>query len=342
MNWEEIPDGLKFFNHINIEVVLLIWLAHSAFMSLPWIIGYSNKRTLKNLLSRTAFIMLILFTPPLGYFIWTQPITAAGVLFPGWGWLGLILTTLFMLLGVAIKFSPRQAKAKKPLAYLACLLVFLSFGANLSYHPPQMPKAWVAINTHLGPAPNNYFSLAYREFALMGLVQQALNQNAKVILLPENIAVDWLPGTQDQWQAIDTEAKQKGASIILGAQLDHADRSFDNTLIVLGQAGPQYLLARQPMPLGLWRPWSQDNYHAHWLNSCDFNLQGQKIAYLICYEQMVPWPLFSSFMTRHKPDVIINSANQWFSRYSGYIKQHNVMLANARLFGKPSLTAVNL
>ena len=343
MNWEEIPDALQFFEaeHIGPSIAVLIWLGHSLFMALPWVIGYCKNLTCKQALIRTFAITLVLFVPPLGYFVWLQPITAAGVLFPGWGWLGFALTVLLMLLLVTLRFTKLRGDGKQVFAWVIVLVLGCSLLVNLGYTKPKPPEGWAAVNTHLGPAPHDYFSLAYRQFALMNLAQEGLNQGYKVLIFPENIAVDWMPGTINQWQAISPELKAKKATLILGAQLDHQDGSFDNVLVTLGEGGGQVLPARQPMPLGLWKPWSKQNYHAHWFSSGKFKVQGVEVAYLICYEQMINWPLLASFMTGSTPQVVISSANQWFSTYSGYIKQHNVMLANARLFGVPTLTAVN-
>ncbi len=341
MNWEEIPDALRFFeaNHMGLGFAVLIWLVHSLFMTTPWVIGYCKNPSLKQAVIRAFVITLVLFVPPLGYFVWLQPITAAGILFPGWGWFGFAFTISLMLLFVALRFA--KIKDKKIFACLIVLLLGCSLVVNLTYTKPKTPTGWVAVNTHLGPAPHDYFSLAYREFALMNLAEEGLSQGYKVLIFPENIAVDWMPGTVTQWQALNSELQAKQATIILGAQLDYPDQSFDNVLVTLGVNGGQVLPARQPMPLGLWKPWSKQNYHAHWLGSGKFKIQGIEVAYLICYEQMISWPLLSSFMTSPRPQVVISSANQWFSTYSGYVKQHNVMLANARLFGVPTLTAVN-
>ena len=311
-------------------------------MSIPWLSAYSKNRNLSNILTRTLLLTLLLFVPPLGYFIWMQPITCAGILFPGFGWLGFSLTILLMLKFVALRFSQSlSSSTKKCLIFMTTAMLLLSLYANLNYQTPLAPKSWLAINTHLGPAPQNYFNLAKREFTLIALAAQALNHGKKVIILPENIAANWLPGTQSQWQAVTQEARNQNANIILGTQLDYQDQSHDNVLMVLGKAANHIYPARQPMPLGLWRPWSKNSYRIHWFSSGKFSLQGHVVAYLICYEDMVPWPIFSSWISKPYPDLIISPANQWFAMPSGYLKQQNIMLANARLFKLPILTAVN-
>ena len=279
---------------------------------------------------------MILTIPPLGFFVWLQPLTSAGALFPGLGFFGLALTVALMCCLVSFLVKITRIRIA-----LTAILIGISIISNISYHQPPTPIDWIAINTNVGNAPNNIFSVAMREFKLIDLAQNALNKGYKVIIFPENVALDWLAGTQDQWGPVLQNAKSKNANVILGAQLDWPDRSFDNVLILFGSQGYEIHPARQPMPLGLWRPWSTQSYHAHWSNSGKILVDHQIAAYLICYEQMIPWPILSSFLSGTRPTIVISSANQWFSGASGYRKQHNAMLANARLFGVPSLTAVN-
>jgi hypothetical protein len=95
------------------------------------------------------------------------------------------------------------------------------------------------------------------------------------------------------------------------------------------------------MPLGLWKPWKQKTFERHWFNSGKMRVQGMVTAYLICYEEMIPFPVFYSFLFTPKPTIIVSGANQWFAHPSGFTKQSNVLFANARLFGVPVLLAVN-
>jgi hypothetical protein len=215
---------------------------------------------------------------------------------------------------MAIIASALALKEEPGVYGLIGIMLLVSVMCNLNYQAPKVPNGWAAVNTSLGAAPNNVFGLVQRQSQLIAHSEQALNNGAKVILFPENIAVDWISGTQSQWRSVIERAKQQGATIILGAQQDLPDGSFNNVLLVLGKDGGRYYSARQPMPLGLWKPWSPYTYHAHWQLPGKSQVQGKEVAYLICYEQMVPWPILSSFMTG---------------------------LAFTRLFRTPQLTAIN-
>lgn len=314
-----------------------IWLAQAILYSAPWVIFYSKDRHWLNLSLRTLSLLIILTLPPLGYLFWLSPLASSGALFPGLGWPGLGLAIVLMLLFLRIPNS----KNKIYLAIPTMVLLVTAILANLIYLSPSPPKDWVAIHTKLGGTPANIFEIPNRESQLISLAQQALDQNYKVIIFPENIALDWLPGTQFQWQDLNHQAQQKGATIVVGAQEDLKNGSSNNVLILLGQGNDSIYPARQPMPIGLWQPWKSETDNRHWNLPGKFLLQGQETGYLICYEQIVPWPILSLFLQAPYPTVIISAANQWFSTPTGYLKQSNHMRAFARLFGVVTMTAVN-
>jgi len=339
IDWEIIPDTARFFSNepFSLLIGFAIWLTQALLYSVPWILFYSKDKNWLNLSLRTLSLLIILTLPPMGYFFWLNPLASSGILFPGLAWPGLGLTIILMLLLVSLPHSKNKIVG---IILISILLVTVLL-ENLAYHPYSAPKDWIAINTKLGGTPANIFEIPARESKLISLANQALNQNYKVIIFPENIALDWLPGTQFQWQDLNHEAQQKGATIILGAQQDLKDGSSNNILILLGQGTGSIYPARQPMPIGLWQPWKSETDNRHWNLPGKFLLQGQETGYLICYEQIVPWPILSLFLQAPYPTVIISAANQWFSMPSGYLKQSNHMKAFARLFGVATMTAVN-
>jgi apolipoprotein N-acyltransferase len=78
----------------------------------------------------------------------------------------------------------------------------------------------------------------------------------------------------------------------------------------------------------------------HWLDPGIFTLNGRKGAALVCYEQVLIWPVLVSMA--HKPDVIIAPANAWWSHNTSIpCIQHAVLAAWSRLFHIPVITAFN-
>jgi apolipoprotein N-acyltransferase len=70
-------------------------------------------------------------------------------------------------------------------------------------------------------------------------------------------------------------------------------------------------------------------------------LNGRKLAPLICYEQLVVWPVLQSML--HDPDVIVAVGNGWWTAGTSIVAiQRASATAWARLFGKPLILSFNI
>ena len=95
----------------------------------------------------------------------------------------------------------------------------------------------------------------------------------------------------------------------------------------------------------MWQPWRS------WLGQtggarADFfanpvaELDGRKIAPLICYELLVVWPILQSM--RSDPDVIVAVGNGWWTSGTSIVEiQRASVAAWARLFDKPLTISFN-
>lgn len=337
LNIEEIPDTVQFFT-LAWPAAVGLWLIHALFFSLVWLPFYHGSSNALHAFLRTLMINGVLVLPPFGFLVWMQPITISGFLFPGTRGLGIIMALLVMGIVSALGFAKKRFWLVITLIGLATIsLIF-----NFIYRNPPIHKDWVAINTHLGASPINVIQQTARQAMLIDRVDQALDRGKKLIILPENMT-EWLSGTQRQWQLIIRKARHLHAYIFLGRVQDYANGSRDAGFEVLGGSKRVFLPERVPMPLGEWNPFSNlaGHYQLHWLAQGVYQLEHWTIAYLICYEQMVPYPFLRSFLSSDRPNVIISSANQWFALKSGYRKQTMMVQSFARLFGVPLLIATN-
>ena len=68
---------------------------------------------------------------------------------------------------------------------------------------------------------------------------------------------------------------------------------------------------------------------------------GRRIAPLICYEQLLVWPILQSMA--HRPDLIVAIGNGWWTAGTSVAAiQKASSAAWARLFGLPLVVSFNL
>jgi len=106
-----------------------------------------------------------------------------------------------------------------------------------------------------------------------------------------------------------------------------------------GDADP--LVQRVPVPVGMWRPWAADSIAADPFGSGIGLVAGRRVAYAICYEQLLTFPLLVSMA--YRPDVIVGAANDWWARSTSIPTiQGQVLDVWGRLFGLPVIRATNI
>jgi hypothetical protein len=114
---------------------------------------------------------------------------------------------------------------------------------------------------------------------------------------------------------------------------------YENTLLFIG-ANSSAFHQRIPIPIGMWHPLGSGGVPLHLSGPAVIELDNQRLAVLICYEQVLVYPVLAS-MLQH-PTVLVGIGNMyWFSSTAIPRYQASAMQAWAKLFGVPYLTATN-
>lgn len=123
----------------------------------------------------------------------------------------------------------------------------------------------------------------------------------------------------------------------------NVQRERINGLFGLGQAEGVQFAQRIPVPLGMWAPWSSVRHIvSDWTGSGVVDLAGHRAMILICYEQLLVWPVLQSVAASSRPEVVIATANVWWaSQTSIPAIQAATMRAWASLFGLGLVQATN-
>ena len=97
---------------------------------------------------------------------------------------------------------------------------------------------------------------------------------------------------------------------------------------------------RVPVPLGMWRPFDRISVPVRLEGPGVFAIDHQRAAVLICYEQLLTFPILASVLEH--PAVIVGISNTfWVDHTTIPVYQANAMRSWAKLFRLPYLLAIN-
>lgn len=323
-----LPQGVATFYQSDLWPGLSLWLIASFSFVFVHTAFWTRNARYRPAGYLTACIIMVL--PPFGITGWAHPITAAGILFPGWGWWGLVAMTAG-LVGLVTRFRVAAVVA----------LSSLWLWSAATWTEATRADDWRGVDLRLGASLGRDKGLQ-RHLALIAIAGENIRQGSTVIVLPESALGNWTSTTQRLWRAALSEAP---ATIIAGAA-DITSDGYDNVLVALeAQGGHVLYRQRMPVPGSMWQPWHRlfgepGGARANIFANPVVELNGRKIAPLICYEQLLVWPVLHSML--HDPDIIIAVANAWWTDGTAIVEiQRTSVTVWARLFAKPVVASFN-
>jgi hypothetical protein len=366
--WPMIP-GLEAYWKSQPPIPLLLWMCAALLLALPWMAAWTSHRV--HCLWRAPLALLATIVPPLGIIGLACPLTGAGYLFPGAGWTGLAIVAL--LPGIVLSTHALSLRTR---AVVIGLAAGLCIASHVRYSgDADLPHGWTAINTHFGDV-----SQPFRDFAAAQFIQQKADESsAHVLIFPEAVVPRWSEATEVFWHQSLDRCRARGQILAIGAGLpdkpvgnvrerlnDLRMYDFGEAIEVLnsGRAKTIYGLTRSllpervdnsmllvgaesatfnqrvPVPVGMWRPYSKVSVPLRLNAPGVLVIDHERAAVLICYEQMLTFPILTS-MLQH-PTVIVGISNTFWVDHTTIPRyQANAVRAWANLFRLPYLLAVN-
>lgn len=300
-----------------------IWIGACLVQSIPYALLWSEKK--KARAWRYLLVLSLLAIPPLGIVGWASPLTSSGVLFPGWGWIGLGITTVLAYL-----------VCRWPIVVAFPLLVSLYYSDHSISYPTNPPNCQ-GTDTHFwfNSGDRDFMADYYRQ---LEMVQLANTSDSEVLVFAESLGGLWTDQTEDLWRS---KLKKDAPLVLTGAEISLASGKSENVLMMVDRSGSEVVYRqRMPVPVSMWKPFSNDGYVAHWFDDSVIRIEGKKVAPLICYEQFLVWPVLHSMIG--SPDLIVAVGNGWWAKGTRILDQQRVIVrAWARLFGVSVVFGVN-
>ncbi|MCZ7466838.1 MULTISPECIES: conjugal transfer protein TraB [Rhizobium/Agrobacterium group] len=324
-----LPQGVANFYSSDLWPGLLLWLCASAGFVIVHTVLWTKRTGARP--CRYLLAAVLMAIPPFGITGWAHPITAAGVLFPGWGWWGLVAATAG-LIGLVTRIWPA----------VAIVLAGFWIWSAATWDEPKLPKTWQGVDLEMGASLGRDASLQrYRD--LIATVTERASGGTRTLVLPESSLGFWTPTVERLWVRA---LRATDAIVIAGAAVVDAG-GYDNILIAISGDDAQILYReRMPVPGSMWQPWrpllgESGGARAHFFANPVVTVADSRAAPLICYEQLIVWPILQSMI--HDPDVVIAVGNGWWTKGTSIVAiQRASTQAWARLFDKPVILSFNI
>jgi len=318
--WPVMAAGIQLYGLPAVPFLLVLVGVAASMLAACW------------LLPGTVLPLVAAAVPPIGIIGVANPVTSAGILFPGTSWIGLIATAL-------IPFGVARCPACTVPTVLAVALTL-----NGLARTPQPPPGWRGVDTHFGDIRNKKDLAA--EFRSAEWIQEvSRSSDAQVLVFPELSVTSWTPATEAFWQPTLASLREDNRTLLLGAGLPiSGGQDYRNVLIAVPfRLSTETAFVEQsiPLPWVMWNPIAvKDRVPLNLWDRRRIEVAGQRAAALICYEQLILWPVFTAVSER--PTVLVAISNAvWTKGTPIPTVQRSAVWAWSRLFDIPAISAVN-
>jgi apolipoprotein N-acyltransferase len=299
----------------NFAIGLMLLVTAASILGAPWIALWSPHSSQR--FWRIPAALLLSAIPPIGIINWASPLTAAGILFPGTGLIGLVATTL-----------TEAVWQSYPRTVVAGILA-----ANLMYTAPPAPLGFHTVDTA------NHADRFSREESARTAVHSS---TAKLAILPEGAIRRWNEATEAYWADTIRHLKATERTVLIGAGIPIPDSDeFHNSVLAVGAASAVRFDQRISVPVAMWKPFGPpDGVPLNLTGPGTLRLGDHRLAVLICYEQLLIWPILHSAI--EAPTLLVGVSNASWTKHTFIpAAQEACLQAWARLFGVPYLSAKN-
>lgn len=328
-------------------------LAVASALALFWTIPRWLRLTGTKLGFAMAAVAVIALLPP----FWimgglAHPVVGFGYFWPGGGWVAVTVG----LAGLAAMTA--FIHGKSPVLQVALVLLVLVSGWLLRPDPLNVRgnERFRAVSTEWGSRDDGTGGeIAERLGRVRNLIERLAPLGVTWLVLPEATISRWTPATEDLYiSEVASAATSTGMTVWMGVNKE-ADGSPSEvgTLMFTPQgrvepngntanrATVHVELARQPMPMSIWRPWAPAGPMARWSDLRPLQSPAGPVWVSICYEDLMPGMVMAGLLIHGRPTAIVSMASNWYLPTATQRIHARHIEGIARLYRLPLLRATN-
>jgi len=312
-----------------------VWSVAALLSSLAWVIFWSESFQKRLYLFPLALLLVTL--PPVGFIAWVNPLPSVAVLFPGFGFMGLVLGIgLVYLVALFIKRFYEVYKVK--VVFMSALstglvLMGIHFIIQVKVESSDMI---VPLNADLAYKPMELDRMEeYKRVRYFFRNVQA--HHGSRFLLPENAL-----GNYSDIQSMVWNRLEKSKVVYAGANIYNSTGTQDQNVLLRLEHNSSDIVYTQRVPVlfTMWKPFTDQGTKATIYEQPVTQLDGQKAGVFICYEQLLTFPYFQTMF--YEPDVLLGISNLYWAKGTNIKRvQEQTMQLWSILFGVSLVFVVN-
>ncbi len=311
----------------------LSWVGVALLSSLSWILIWS--KYFQKRVYRLPIVILIVTLPPIGFISWLNPLPTIAILFPKFGFLGLIVELVLVYLLVFAWKGYQLKRYRDIVIILFSLLSLFSIRLFVSKNT-LLDNNLEAINSSIEYSPITFDkSEEYRRIKkFFYLVQE---NNKSKLLLPENALGNYSDLQSVIWSYLD-----KNKTIFAGANIYNFRYTKNINVLMRLDYNSSKIVYKQrvPVPIEMWKPFTNSGTEATIYKQPIVFIDGIKSGVFICYEQLLTYTYLQTFF--YQPDMIVGVSNLYWAKDTNIREiQKETMTLWSLLFNVPLKFSVN-
>lgn len=286
-----------------------------------------------------VLVMILAVLPPL----WitggiAHPLLAYGFLWPGGGWVAIAVLLVITWSAAKVVFRMRTV--------LQCALLAGSLvaGAAVDGTPGDSRGNDVvrAASTNWPGRDATQVGVMSDRLTKIGDLLRAVGPlGVKWVVLPESTVPRWTPALGYVLEnEVAREVRRQRVDVWIGISSEGQNPQVA-VAAFSAEGGRRDYVARQPMPISLWRPWHESGYATNWFAPGIVPSWLGPVYLSICYEDLMPGMFLWDMVRQGRPNAIVSVANSWYLPEATALAQARHIESMSRLFGLPLLRAVN-